>query len=185
MEVNAETIRQLLSYEKETGKLFWFMRDISWFVDGEQAASHNMKIFNTRFGDKEAFTAKDNNGYKIGRLNKKNYRAHRIAFLIVEGRWPTFIDHEDGDKANNKWENLKEVTHKQNTRNQKLRSTNTSGVMGVSWDKRDQKWLACVKVDGKTMPLGRYDDKNEAVAAREAALASFGYHVNHGKVRGA
>ncbi len=90
------------------------------------------------------------------------------------------IDHIDHDRCNNRWENLREVTHRENSMNTSMRSDNTSGAMGVSFAKREQKYNAYIHVDGKRKSLGYFEDINDAIAARVAAEVEFGYHVNHG-----
>ena len=52
--------------------------------------------------------------------------------------------------------------------NKKIQSNNTSGVVGVSWDKRASKWISYIKINGKQIYLGAYNDKNDAIAARKA-----------------
>lgn len=176
MQITQEILNELLSYDKDTGELVWKWREAKWFKKENYHA-----IWNKRFAGKPAFTATDNNGYKIGRLGGKNYRAHRIIFLMVYGYMPEQVDHENHVRSDNRLMNLKESTNKENSRNQRLGSKNTSGVMGVHWDKRDKKWMATIKVDGKTRFLGRFDTKEEAVTCRRQSLDYFNFHTNHGK----
>lgn len=65
-------------------------------------------------------------------------------------------------------------------RNQSLSAANTSGRTGVYWHKPLAKWRARIKVKGKHISLGLYDDINEAAAARSAAEREYGFHNNHG-----
>lgn len=185
MQITQEILNELLSYDPDTGNLTWKWRDVKWFKDGRFSAETVQKMWNSKLANKPAFTAADNNGYKIGRLNGKNYRAHRIIFLLVKGYLPEQVDHENHIRGDNRWENLKECTNKENSRNQTMRSTNTSGVMGVHWDKRDEKWIATIKVDDQTRFLGRFFDIQDAADCRTRALAHFNFHTNHGIERGA
>ena len=121
-------------------------------------------------------------GYLLVCTRWGKYLNHRIIYLMHN---PNFdqslsIDHIDGNPLNNKIENLRAVTHKQNLRNQKLRSTNTSGVMGVY--KHDERWRVRIKVDGVFMHLGLFKDFNEAVKVRKQAEVEYGFHANHGNV---
>jgi hypothetical protein len=75
------------------------------------------------------------------------------------------VDHIDGDGLNNRRCNLRLATRSQNMRNQRLNSRNTSGFKGVSWDKRDKKWLAYIKVYRKKIHLGSFDTPEDAHAA--------------------
>lgn len=80
------------------------------------------------------------------------------------------VDHEDGDGLNNRQNNLRLVTYSENQINQGVRASNTSGAVGVSWCKRRKKWRAGVGVGGRTVPCGYFEDKADAVAARDAAV---------------
>lgn len=78
-------------------------------------------------------------------------------------------DHVDGNGLNNCRNNLRPATHAQNRRNIGLPKDNTSGVLGVAWDKRTQQWRAQIGSYGKCVFLGRYDDIHDAIAARQRA----------------
>lgn len=96
-------------------------------------------------------------------FNRECWQAHRLAFLYVVGRWPNkFIDHINGIKSDNRWCNLRECTHSQNLANSGKRKTNTSGYKGVSWNTRDEIWMAAISHKGKLLNLGSFDDPHEA-----------------------
>lgn len=100
--------------------------------------------------------------------NKKNFIAyvHRIIWVWMTGQQPDNIDHIDGNGLNNKWSNLRSVPHKVNCKNQKIHTTNTSGISGVT--KRDNgKWRARIMVDGNMIDLGTFAEKESAVKARK------------------
>lgn len=91
-------------------------------------------------------------------------KAHIVAWIWMTGEWPKAqVDHRDLDKRNNRWENLREATKPQNSANTPLRSNNTSGSKGVSWDKYRGKWMVRIKVDGKYLGVGRFDVKEDAI----------------------
>lgn len=127
--------------------------------------------------------ASDKDGYIVICLNYKTLRAHRVAWVMCYGEISdgVQIDYIDHNPSNNRIENLRIVSHKENHRNQSLSKNNTSGHIGVSFAKREQKWAARLMVDGKVKGLGHFVDINEAVAARRAAQEKYGFHVNHGK----
>lgn len=107
--------------------------------------------------------------------------AHRLAWLYVTGVWPEHqIDHIDGDGLNNRWDNLREVTNQENQQNRKRMSRNTSGVIGVSFDKGMQKWSARIKAAGKYQYLGCYDKLEDAAKARKDAEEKYGFHKSYG-----
>ena len=121
-------------------------------------------------------------GYLRIKFSGQRVFAHRLAWLFMYGRMPKDqIDHIDGDRTNNRITNLREVDHKTNHRNLRISPFNTSGVMGVGWHKPDQRWQARIKVDGLLMHLGNFADWFDAVCARKAAEAVYGFHKNHGK----
>ncbi len=85
------------------------------------------------------------------------------------------VDHIDLDKLNNRRSNLRVATRAQNARNRGLLPNNTSGYMGVSWDRTRSKWLACIEVDATRHSIGRFDTAVEAAKAYNAAAkAHFG-----------
>ena len=174
------TLHKLLRYEPLTGKLFWRMRTVEFFKDGKHSAERSMRAWNVRYAKTEAFTA-TSYGYKVGTILGKVFSAHRVIWAMVTGEWPDIqIDHEDHDRSNNRFVNLKEATHVENLRNQSMRCTNTSGVMGVHWYKATEKWMAKIMVDGESIFLGYHDTIKEAAAARAEAEQKYEFHQNHG-----
>lgn len=96
--------------------------------------------------------------------------AHRVAWAIFYGEWPVSdIDHRNGISGDNRIENLRPASDSENQCNAKIRIDNTSGVKGVSWSKKENKWQAYITKDKKTRPLGRYASFEEAVSARRLA----------------
>lgn len=175
-----ELLRKLLRYEPETGKLFWKERSVDMFSDGKQTAEHNCASWNEKYAGKEAFTAGDR-GYKQGLILGRNYKAHRVIWALVNGEWPDNIDHINGIRDDNRIDNLRSVSQAENNRNAKRRSNNTSGVCGVHWYKRGNKWVAQIRADGNIKHLGYFTDFDDAVAARKEAEIEHGYHENHGR----
>jgi hypothetical protein len=108
-------------------------------------------------------------GYIHVKIKAKAHKAHRLVFLYHHGYLPEFVDHIDGDKSNNRIENLRLATYSQNQHNRKLCSTNTSGVKGVYWDKRKKKWRGRIESMGKKIHVGYWDTLEEAEAAMTIA----------------
>jgi hypothetical protein len=110
---------------------------------------------------------KDGKGYTSLRRKGKIYQAHRLAWWFVYGYFPDCaIDHINEDPSDNRICNLRLDTNKENPQNiSKLRRTNTSGYIGVSWSSRNKKWMAQIKLDNKTIYLGLYNTPEEAHAA--------------------
>lgn len=85
----------------------------------------------------------------------------------MEGELPpddVEIDHNDGNGENNRWSNLNKSTRQGNAKNLRKRDNNTTGVVGVSWDKSRGKWLAYIHIGGGVMKnLGRFTNFEHAM----------------------
>lgn len=171
--------RQLLRYDAESGLLYWRERGIELF-NGTRAANI-CGTWNTRYANQLAFTAAEPGGYLRGRIFGQIFVAHRVAWAIYHGVWPTnIIDHIDGNGANNRIDNLRDVSGSINQKNRRINSNNTSMVNGVSWHKRTATWRASITTDGKTSHLGHFSSFDEAVTARLAANKRLGFTNRHG-----
>ena len=106
--------------------------------------------------------------------------AHRAAFMIMNGRWPLFVDHINGVRTDNRWRNLREVTRTENLRNTARRYDNKTGVTGVRKN-RSGRYSAFIHADSKNVPLGTFDTIFEAACARKSAEILYQYHPNHGR----
>jgi len=111
--------------------------------------------------------------YIVIQLNGKLYRAHRLAWFMTFGYWPILLDHKNCNKTDNRINNLREATQAQNLANQGLRSNNTSGIKGVCWMKKAQKWHAVIVVNKKRVHLGLFSNLEDAKAAREQANSKY------------
>jgi hypothetical protein len=170
-----EMLRKLLRYEPETGKMFWLPRPESMFP-----TPHSARTWNTKNANREAFTS-SNKTYKGGYIFKTKYLAHRVAYALYYNSWPEeTIDHINGDPCDNRIINLRCVSLSVNLRNQKKRSTNTSGHTGVSVHARSGGWQAFIAIGGKNKHLGVYPNIEDAIAARKAAEEGHGFTERHG-----
>jgi hypothetical protein len=127
----------------------------------------------------------DKNGYLISSLGKngifKNFKNHRLVALAFISNLENkpLIDHHDNDTTNNHIENLRWCTNKENQRNRKNSSSNTSGFKGVYFHKGRQKWVGAIQIDNKTISLGYFDTIEEATLARQTrANQEFGTFTN-------
>lgn len=108
-------------------------------------------------------------GYLGVTIDGKNYRIHRLAWLYMTGALPEGqIDHINGVRSDNRFSNLREATNAENSRNGRSRP-GTSKYKGVSWFKRDSKWVAHIMKDAKSYNLGYFDDEEDAARAYDAA----------------
>lgn len=173
---------RLVSPDFETGRLYWLKRTPDMFADGRHTKEHTCCKWNSRFAGKEAFTGFDSYGYRAGRIYDREYKAHRLLWLLYSGRWPDDqIDHINGDKADNRIANLRAVPQSENNKNKPVPTNNTSGVIGVHRYRKNGYWQAEITVNGKARYLGRFRSIEEAAAARKAAEIEFGFHENHGR----
>ena len=172
--ITQEIVREFLDYDSDTGKLTWKRRDRKWF-----SSENSFSVWNSRFSEKEAFTAISNRGYFQGRIIDTTYLKHRVIWFWMTGNWPKEqINHINHDRLDNRWYNLREISNQGNCRNQSLRKTNKSGCIGIYFDKKYQKWKATI---GKNIHLGYFNLLEDAVNARKEAEVKYGFHFNHGK----
>ena len=159
-------LKELLYYDPETGIFIWLF-----------ANSKRIKA-----GDIAGCLRKD--GYVVIRINKRDYKAHRLAWLYMTGELPELqTDHTNHIRDDNKWENLRESTHQENGKNRSMYKNNTSDVTGVGWDKRENKWRSRIHVNDKSKFIGYFSDKFEAICARKSADNKYGFHENHGGLK--
>lgn len=162
-DLTVDLLNELFTYDKETGNLLWKIKP-----------SGKVKV-----GD-IAGTLKSH-GYICVGINCNRYRAHRLIFLMHKGYLPEIIDHINGNKADNRIENLRAVTVAQNQYNRKTNADNTSGYKGVGWHKSNKKWEARIRLEGKPIHLGYFDNVEEADAVVRAAREELhGDFANHG-----
>ena len=149
--LTAEYLRSILSYNKKNGVFTW-------------------KITLSKRRSAGSVAGFKNEGrIKIG-IDNNDYMAHRLAWLYIKGEWPEFeIDHKDGNKANNKWGNLRHATSSQNQRHKGIQANNKTGYKGVCFDNKRQKFLATINktVNGKKkhFHIGHYNTSQEASEA--------------------
>lgn len=125
---------------------------------------------------------RDRSGYIRISVDCQRFAAHRLAFLFMTGKLPALhIDHINGDRGDNRWLNLREVTRTENNRNKCNRSDNTSGHPGITWLPRNKKWRARISTDARRISLGLFNSIEQAIAARKEAEAQLGYQPNHGR----
>ena len=172
----AETLRNLLDYDPESGFLTWRPRAPELFHSDAIA-----KTWNIRFANKRAFTAL-RDGYFVGAVNYRTMGAHRVIWCHVHGTWAQEIDHINGDRSDNRIANLRSVTRSENMRNRGLSRANTSGVNGVHWSKDRECWVAQIGVGSKKVrTIGYFASLSDARAARLAAEVELDYGRLHGK----
>lgn len=138
------------------------LKNVWHYCPDEGRFTRLLAVGKTKVGDVANFVRHD--GYIQIQISGKKYVAHRLAYLYMAGEWPkNQIDHIDWIRDNNRWANLRDATNSINQQNQRgPKSNNKSGYLGVSWHTSAGKWRATIKLNGKSICLGIFDDKHEA-----------------------
>ena len=158
-ELTAARVRHLVNYDPKTGLFTW-----------------SAKRRRCTPGAKAGCRMK--NGYTIIRLDNVLYLAHRLAWLYMTGAWPAHqIDHINGDRADNRFSNLREATNTENAHNRNKRRNNKSGYTGVRAE--NKRWLAEIKVNYNPIRLGLFDTPEEASRAYQDARRKYHPFSSH------
>jgi HNH endonuclease/AP2 domain len=121
----------------------------------------------------------NSSGRALVNIDKEILLVHRVIWFYMTGQWPIQVDHINGRHWDNRWENLREATNTQNSRNSRKGVNNSSGYKGVSYIERLQKYRAYITVDRKQIGLGCYSTAEEAAAVYDkAAEEYFGEFAN-------
>lgn len=147
-ELTAERLRELLSYDPETGVFTW------------RVGGHGRRSGDVAGCDNGA-------GYVKIIIDGRNRLAHRLAWLYTHGRWPEcFIDHRNGDRADNRIANLRECSPAQNQHNRhRADRGSASGLIGAHRQPHSRRWRATIKAGGKHRHIGTFDTPEAAHAA--------------------
>jgi hypothetical protein len=153
-DLTAQAVRAALHYDPETGVFRW--------LGTQGPKSKNGGVAGAICG---------HTGYRKIRVNGVGCLAHRLAWLYMKGEWPKhLIDHMNHERADNRWANLREVTHRANVENKRLSSWNADcGHLGVSTSgdgyKGAMPYKAAITHNGKHIFIGRFATPQEAAAA--------------------
>jgi hypothetical protein len=163
-ELTQERLREVLDYDPGTGVFRWTDKGRNCLIGKVAGSTSNVT------------------GYCIICVDKKTYSAHRLVWLHVHGFFPPEqVDHINRDRTDNRLSNLRLVSNAENRRNVGLSKYNTSGVSGVGWSRRENRWVSRIGVEGKTIYLIYTKDFFEACCARLSANNKYGFHPNHGR----
>lgn len=144
-DITADYVRSILEYSPVTGLFAWRYRcDVG-------------RPWNARYVGALA-GCKSKNGYLLISIKRTHYYAHRLAWLYMTGEWPPQqIDHIDGVRENNKWDNLRSATSSENACNKPKMPKNSSGYKGVGFHKSTGKWRAYICAPGhRHLHLGMF-----------------------------
>lgn len=146
VDLTAQRLRELLHYCPDTGAFTWIGTTNPKHKPGRPAGWREGNIY-----------------LRIS-VESRTYFAHRLAWLHASGEWPTGqIDHIDGDRTNNRWVNLRDISHSMNMQNRReARFDSSTGILGVQFYPKTGRFGASIRVSGKRTFLGRFDTAEEA-----------------------
>lgn len=165
-----EMIKSVLSYCPETGIFTWLKRP---------GLDHPTTRWNAKHAGKPAGSISAGHGWAI-KIARTKYQAARVAWIYVHGKIPRgkLIDHRNGDRLDNRLENLRLATPTQNAMNRPAHCTNASGYKGVH--RYHNRYIAQIQVEGKKLHLGIFlTPELAAQAYEEAASVHFGVFSGH------
>lgn len=178
--ISVEQIRTFLEYSPDTGTLIWKTRNAASFYGNAAYTSGVANRWNRERAGKQAGVI-GKRGYRQIHIAKLDYKAHRIAWAIYYGEWPSGpIDHINHVKDDNRITNLRIADARTNARNKSRASNNSSGETGVHFHRPSGVWHARINHDGGRLHVGAFLTKEEAFRARRDASERLGYHANHG-----
>ena len=174
IELTQQSVKEILDYDPETGVLSRCELDRRWFRRDQDWRGYSRRCVGLEVGSVTG------SGYmQFSLLGKQALYVHRVIWLWMTGKWPSEIDHRDRDRQNNRWSNLREVTHVENGHNMRMNRNNTTGITGV-YRKKSGKFWSDIYVDGQWFNVGTFDTLEQAAAARKVAECKYGFHVGHG-----
>lgn len=150
-ENNPPDFHSALRYDEHTGKFYWTRRVTSSRNPGEGAGSKNT------------------DGGIIIEYDGRRWHASRLAWYFIHGSFPRLlVDHINGDRGDNRKNNLREVSLRENNQNKKV---HRNGRLVGTYRRPNGKWSAKIKINLKTFHLGTYDTEQEAADKYQEALA--------------
>ena len=164
-DLTVDLLRSVLKYDPDTGHLIWIGK------------SHSKRIvLGSRAGSLVTST-----GYRSITIFGRSYPEHILIWFIYYGKWPEGqIDHDDHVRDNNRISNLKDVTFLANMRNRKAMGNTITGHQGVWFNKRRNRYVAEITMNGKKVYQKSFTSAKEAAQARAEELIKLGFHANHG-----
>ena len=140
--ISQELLHEIFEYRD--GNLYW-----------KKASNHKVKL------DRKAGSISDTGYLRVG-LFGKHFRIHRLIYLMFHGHLPKILDHINGNKLDNRIENLRPATYSQNCSNSVKQKRNTSGIKNVYWSKKIRKWTVIIGSYNKLKYFGSYASIEEA-----------------------
>lgn len=160
-----EQLKEILFYCPTSGQFTWIKHNKYTNIKSRGIAGHTHP----------------NTGYVSITIDRKFNAAHRLAWLYMTGSYPEHcIDHINGIKHDNSFDNLRSVDQSTNCKNRKVSVNNKSGVSGVYLDKKTGKWEVRIGHNKRKHYFGRYKDLDDAIKVRNTEIKNFDFHELHG-----
>lgn len=148
--ITQKRLKEVLNYDPETGIFTWKIKISKKIIVGTEPRSLN------RYG------------YKRIRIDKRDYMAHRLAFLYMTGEFPKDqVDHINRIRTDNRFCNLRNASNAQNQWNKSKLRNNSTGFKGIHFANRERRFVAKVNVENKTICIGYFKELKCAVEAYE------------------
>lgn len=184
MKITQSFLKEILSYNQETGLFTWNKRELGDTFKNKRSVNVFNALFAGEIAGNISRCERSATEYLHIKILGSSYKAHRLAFIYMTGSAPKEVDHLDHNGLNNKWSNLRASNSRDNAKNMPKQKSNKTGVIGVNWHKAAGKWQArAVNNEGVRVDLGRFDNFEDAVAARRKHETLFGYYENRAEVK--
>ncbi|MCA0421908.1 MAG: HNH endonuclease [Proteobacteria bacterium] len=171
-DIPVDLLHEVLALNFETGRMSWRQRGAHLFVGHKPSPGDASTRWNGRYAGGPALDTISDRGYRRGTLFGFDVKAHVCAWALASGGWSSKqIDHINGDRSDNRPESLREATNAENSQNRARASNNSSGFVGVIFDKKRGLWRAQIKFEGKLRFLGEFGDTASAADAYRLAKA--------------
>ncbi len=121
-------------------------------------------------------------GYAVRRAPLEAYALLYLHRVLLEAKDGEYIDHINGDRLDNRKDNLRKCSMSENLMNRGKQKNNSSGYKGVSLDKSRNKWQAQIQKNGKNISLGRFYTREDAARAYDKAAVEF--HQEFSRING-
>ncbi len=161
--ISLDRLREVLVFDYDKGVFIW-----------KKSTGRRNKLGN------KAGWVDTSTGYENIKIDGKKYKSHTLAWFYCFEEIVKNLDHINHNKLDNRISNLRFVSHIENCKNKQLSKNNSSGVCGVSFHSKNKRWVSFIKVDGKHIHLGSFENKDEAINCRKNAEIKYNFHKNHG-----